>query len=345
MDYTDQYSGRIKKGESMPSRDGRNVSIVMQGACSDITPVCLKSLRTVFPNAEIILSTWRNSTEDSLGADRIVFSDDPGAVYADRISKTLNNVNRQLVSTKAGLAAASRPFILKTRSDILFHNPDFLAYFGKYDRVRSPYFQNRLLICNYYTRNPQVSHICFHPSDWILFGRAEDVLRYYEKTPCMTQEEGDWFVERPKICTVFTNYLCRYTPEQHIFLSFISQYQPVHCDCYYDYSHELAEETEKAFADCFVVLDYQKHFAISFSKYDPNRFLEKYTLISHWQWRAIYNHFYQCGSICDWWFYRVRIVLFALFMHMRRICIRVLDSLGIKERLKQILSRQGRGCN
>lgn len=345
MNYTGQCGGGVKNNVGEPLKDGRNISVIMQGACSDITPSCLKSLRTVFPRAEIIVSTWQNSVVDSVYADQIIFSEDPGTVYADQVSKTLNNVNRQLISTKAGLAAATRPFTLKTRSDILFQNADFLAYFGKYDQYKSSYFQNRLLICNYYTRNPQVSHICFHPSDWILFGRTEDVVQYYKSIPCMTQEEGAWFEERPKLCTIFTNYLCRYTPEQHIFLNFIRHHYPVRCDCYYDYSRELAGETERALVDCFVVLDYQKHLAISFPKYDPNRFLEKYTLISHWQWRAIYNNAYRHGSVCVWWLYQIRIVLLETLMHMRRISVRILDSLGIKEQIKQMLSHRGKGCN
>lgn len=340
MDYTDQYSSSgPPENWGIPSKDGCNISIIMQGAYSDITPVCLRSLRALFPHAEIILSTWRNSTVDSLDADRIVFSEDPGAVYADQISKTLNNVNRQLVSTKAGLAVASRPFILKTRSDILFHSADFLAYFGKYDRIPSPYFQNRLLICNYYTRNPQVINICFHPSDWILFGRAKDVLRYYRNIPCMTKEEGEWFVEREKRCTVFTNYLCRYTPEQHIFLRFINQYHTVHCDCYYDHSRELAEETERAFANCFVVLDYRKHFNITFSKYDPNRYLEKHTIVAHWQWKALYRHYCQKRTSIIWEMYRAYGAVWKLTSSIRTFGIRVLNFLGIKETIKHFLTQ------
>lgn len=336
---------RIKIGEGLPSNDGRNISIVVQGAYSDITLICLSSFRKIFPNAEIILSTWQNSEVSSPDADRIIFSDDPGTVFADKVAKTLNNVNRQLVSTKAGLAAATRQFVLKTRSDVVFHNGNFITYFGKYDGIQSPYFQNRLLICNYYTRNPRISHICFHPSDWLLFGTRSDILQYYETIPCMSESEAGWFETRKKASAIFTNYLCRFTPEQHIFLSFINKYQPVDCNCYYDFSCNLAQRTERAFADCFVVLDYQKHWAISFSKYDPNRYLEKYTLISHWQWRAIYGHYYRRGPALGWWCYRIRIFLFALLMLMRKTCVRILDFWGIKELVKKVLSSRGNNSN
>lgn len=104
------------------------LSLVVQGGVNNpLTARCMEALRKQFPNAELILSTWESSDVTGLLADKIVFSPDPGATVCDEVAGVLNNVNRQLVSTKAGIAAASRPFILKTRTDILFRNADFCA--------------------------------------------------------------------------------------------------------------------------------------------------------------------------------------------------------------------------
>lgn len=320
--------------------NSKQISIVVQGGIIEpFTDKCIKNLRVCFPDSEIILSTWIGSSISGINIDKVIFSPDPGAVIVDKVAGTLNNVNRQLISTQAGLKAATRCYILKTRTDILFENTNFLSYFGKYDNIKSPYFQNRLLICNYYTRNPRVFSACFHPSDWIVFGRASDVNNYYSNIPLMTTEDETWFLHHPKKFNFFTNYICRFTPEQHIFLSFLKNYHNISCNCYYDQNSELIIKTEKTFAQCFIVLDYQKHLLIKFSKYNPNRYLEKYTLISHWQWKALYAH-YCCKKISLYWiFYRIRGSILKRLVLLKKICICILDCLGIKEVIKSFLSR------
>lgn len=315
------------------------LSLVVQGGVNNLlTARCMEALRKQFPNAELILSTWENSDVTGLRAGKIVFSPDPEATVCDEVAGVLNNVNRQLVSTKAGIAEASRPFILKTRTDILFRNADFLRYFGIFDGIPSNYFRNRLLVCNDFTRNPRVSDLCFHPSDWILFGRAEDVREYYENTPLMAREDAEWFRTREKTSAIFTNYISRFTPEQYIFLGYLRQKESVSCMCYYDCCANLIAQTERAFAECFVVLDYQKQLDIEFVKYDPNRYKERFTLLSHWQWKALYQHY--CLSVVSplWIMYRVLSGMHLGVSALRRILIRVLDRLGMKEFIKRLLS-------
>ena len=316
-----------------------DLSIIVQGAIDSESEFVLNQLRVLFSKAEIVLSTWKDSKCTNAKVNKVVFSPDPGAVYCDEVSGTLNNVNRQLISTQAGLAVATRPYILKTRTDILFDNTDFLEYFGKYDDVPSKYFQNRLLICNYYTRNPRVFDTCFHPSDWIVFGRAEDVRAYYDNIPLMTEDEGNWFRHHEKASTFFTNYLCRYTPEQHIFLGFLRQKEQVDYSCYYNHRPELIVQTERVFAECFVVLDYQKQLGITFPKYNPNRYLEKYTLLSHWQWKALYIHYCKGKRSLLWRAYLVRASLLCGIAQARTRCVRLLDKLGLKSHVKKLLSR------
>lgn len=328
-----------KKSENGIMRNSfENLSVIVQGGIDNVlTARCMESIRKQFPNAEIILSTWENSNATGLVADKVVFSPDPGAVYCDEVAKILNNVNRQLVSTKAGIEVATRPFILKTRTDIMFHSADFLSYFGKFDGVPSKYFHNRLLICDNFTRNPRVICTCFHPSDWIVFGRAEDVRDYYRNIPLMTQEDGDWFRNRKKEFSIYTNLICRFTPEQHIFLGYLKQKEFVNCKCYYDHRVNLVVQTERAFAECFVVLDYQKQLDIEFLKYNPNRYKDKYTLISHWQWKALYQH-YCLSSVSILWVMYCALNCFLLGVSvLRTFLIRVLDCLGLKETVKRFL--------
>lgn len=316
------------------------ISIVVQGAVSKgITASCLSSLRECFPGAEIILSTWKGSDIAGLSYDKVVLSTDPGTFVADKVTGSLNNVNRQLLSTQAGLKVATRPYILKTRTDILVQSADFLNFHGKYDDAPSPYFRSRLLICNYFTRCPRVISTCYHPSDWIVFGHTEDVCKYYEKTSFMTEDEGNWFQTRTKASTFFTNFVCRYTPEQQLFLGFLRQYEDVDFDCYYERSRSLIKQTERLFAQCFIVLDYGSQMNIKFVKYNPNRYMEKFTLISHWQWKAIFQR-YCLGRLTPLWvLYRFRGMIFNCMTGFRTLSIRMLDMIGMKERVKRFFNR------
>ena len=88
--------------------DSSEISVVVQGGLSDVTEQCIQSLRILFPNAEIILSTWADGKAIKINADKTVLSLDPGAVVCDKVTGTWNNVNRQIVSTQAGLAAVTR---------------------------------------------------------------------------------------------------------------------------------------------------------------------------------------------------------------------------------------------
>lgn len=72
----------------------KDISVVVQGAINkEITPRCLQSIRTLLPNAEIILSTWEGSDVDGLDYDKLVLNKDPGAVKCDVIDNAYNNQN------------------------------------------------------------------------------------------------------------------------------------------------------------------------------------------------------------------------------------------------------------
>jgi hypothetical protein len=84
----------------MKNIDSKDISVVVQGPIhtqDNLTKRVLESVRTHLPNAELILSTWKGSEVDGLDCDILLLNDDPGAING------LNNVNRQIVSTRNGL--------------------------------------------------------------------------------------------------------------------------------------------------------------------------------------------------------------------------------------------------
>jgi hypothetical protein len=108
--------------------DGAEVSVVVQGPVvggpSDAperrrTQLALASVRAAYPACEIVFSTWKGAQTGGLIYDRLVLNDDPGAVSQNdtTLRDVFNNLNRQIVSTRNGLAATTRRHAIKLRSD------------------------------------------------------------------------------------------------------------------------------------------------------------------------------------------------------------------------------------
>jgi hypothetical protein len=116
-----------------------DISVIVQGpvlgspaspAAEQFTRRTIESVLTVLPGAEVILSTWTGSDVSGLRAHRIVESDDPGAAQLFGTTQS-NNVNRQIVSSREGVRASSRPFVLKVRSDALMVHDGFRRLTGR----------------------------------------------------------------------------------------------------------------------------------------------------------------------------------------------------------------------
>ena len=189
-----------------------DISVVVQGAVGKETARCLRSIRKHLPGAEIILSTWQGTDVNGLDYDKLVLSEDPGGII-HRMGCAPNNVNRQLISTQAGLQIAKRKYTLKLRTDLIIQSTNFLKYFDKFP-VRNPeysIFKHRVIISTVYAREQYLgSNFLFHPSDFWFFGLTDDICDYWMKT------------EKQETCThvisgfrITGNSLIKYVPEQY----------------------------------------------------------------------------------------------------------------------------------
>lgn len=172
--------------------DPRQVSIVVQGPVHgrpddplerQTTRRVLARAREVYPGAEIILSTWANTPVTGLDYDKLVFSADPGAIPQNDGPQrhVLNNLNRQLVCTRAGLALATRLYAIKLRSDCVLERP---LDFSQLDRLpRTPEWsllQSRVIVSTLFTRHPFRRPLLFHLSDLFLAGLTADLRTLWE---------------------------------------------------------------------------------------------------------------------------------------------------------------------
>ncbi len=88
------------------------LSVVVQGKLfrtnNSSTVEVIQSIKKYLPDAEVILSTWKGDDIAPLYyelCDKVIQSDDPGDKTR---GKRPLNVNRQIISSRAGIALASR---------------------------------------------------------------------------------------------------------------------------------------------------------------------------------------------------------------------------------------------
>ena len=156
----------------------------------------------------------RETAIPDVGADEVVAVPDPGGfAYAERPGEKINNVNRQIANTAAGLKKVRTPYALKLRSDFLLTGNGFLRYFDAFPAADEAYraFGHKLLACCYFARNPRSDMpFPFHPSDLAFFGRTKDLLRLYD-IPLMTREQAYWNRQ--------DRHQYQYVPEQYLFIN------------------------------------------------------------------------------------------------------------------------------
>lgn len=205
----------------------KEISVVVQGAIDKKnTPKCLESIRKFLPEAEIILSTWENSDVEGLDYDILVLNQDPMGLY-NRTNNTINNVNRQMISTFNGIKKSSKKYILKIRSDVLLKSSKFLIYFDKFPVRISDYsiFKSRIIVSTLFTKryldNKSKIPVPFHISDWFQFGEREDIYSLWN-SPLANQENDIAVNENIEKCFYDCWINDRYTTEQFIFYNSIN---------------------------------------------------------------------------------------------------------------------------
>ncbi|QKN79783.1 WavE lipopolysaccharide synthesis family protein [Scandinavium goeteborgense] len=157
----------------------------------------LARTRRTFPASEIILSTWEMLPIEkdmilnhlSLLGIRIIHSSDPGPLIGkDEAGEYLCNINRLLVSSHAGLAAATRPLALKLRTDTYISSRKLINLLEKHVLIENELkrdldyqvFSKRVINASWFSRDARGSlPYLFHPGDILLAGKTEDVRLFF----------------------------------------------------------------------------------------------------------------------------------------------------------------------
>lgn len=273
----------------------RALSVVVQGPVvhgdsPTDTPAVLASLRSAFPDAELILSTWAGTDTDGLDVDAAVRSDDPG------VGERGSNVNRQIVSSRAGIARATRPYVLKTRTDILFFSGQILERWGRFVG-RAPFgamFQERLLVGSVFTRRPSLlAPYPFHPGDWVFLGRRDDVQKLFsvplQRSVAPSVPLSDRMHEA--LLQIHGGAAHLAIPEQYLWTAAMQTAghdAPLRYWC--DLTPETLVRSEVALVQNTVVLDAVADWDLMLPKYPTSgRLMADASLLDHAEWRELYS--------------------------------------------------------
>lgn len=292
--------------------DSMDISVVIQGPIvkdryknENITwtQKCISQIRSLLPDAQIILSTWEGSdTSDLPPVDKLIKTEEIDAVYYDEYLGIYDNTNRQIITTLCGLNQSTKSFALKIRTDTVLYSTKFLSYFEKYKSRDAAYsvFQSRIVASSIYAKKHAgsgelVTKQLFQPSDIILFGRKDDLLNLYN-IPLNSVDDSQFFKRISKPCfDAYTHMLSKYTPEQHIFISCLRKNNK---NIYWPHrlyiTDELEVESEKFICDNYTFVD-QSNFTFEVKGHVNQKDLDAFVwdgLYREKIWIQDYNRIY-----------------------------------------------------
>ena len=278
--------------------DDRLLSVVIQGPATAALAATVASVRRWLPNAELIVSSWEGSDVDGLDADEIVLSPDPGSVsYLDtrgQRTKKLFNTNRMIRSTRAGVARATRPYLLKMRNDTPLRSDLVLHWLARPDGPRTEalrIFRRRIVMPNIAVRPAEtMPGLLFHPSDIVHAGLTEDVRALWDAAEEIDETVNtEWFLhhERPVPAGIAGGY-ARYYNEQVVWLACLRRHglDPGY-DCVGHVTPELVEASTLGLVNNFVCVEpWQLGITLSFDQLVRLSAVWNYAWYEPWQ-RAV----------------------------------------------------------
>lgn len=223
----------------MKSINNSDITVVIQGPIhhssgisseTGLTSRSISAIRKYFPGAVIVLSTWIGQEAEDLTYDKLVLSQDPGPTivkYHKNGSPHTVNVNRQIVSTLAGLKAVETKYAMKLRSDNVLNSARLKNLLLRYPKRASEHklTKERIISSNVFAKEySQGLPIPFFPSDFFQFGRSEDLLALWD-IPLIEDYQYD-----KKLAGKRQSKLYPWPDlhvEQTLWLSFINKYIPI----------------------------------------------------------------------------------------------------------------------
>lgn len=186
------------------------ITIVLQGNFSAETARTIAYLQVLAPKTPIVLSCWESNraevAQTHLPGVTTVFSQDPGAPLIEGFK--VDNIRRQIVSSRRGIEKVRTAWVVKIRSDIsidprLIHELTSLC--ARLPDDSTSLFSHKVVATSLTTLDSVRSGFYFHVCDWLYLGRTDDVRAIFSAP----LPDGDFFTyfrhtqPAPEICSKY----------------------------------------------------------------------------------------------------------------------------------------------
>jgi hypothetical protein len=268
-----------------------DITVVFQGPVirgTSSTAELIRQTRQALPRSRYILSTWIGANLSDIKVDQVVLSQDPGGLPSIkyRMAGELNNANRQLLSTRRGLARVKTPYAIKIRTDCALEHAGFRDIFKRFQRENET---SRILASSFFTIDPLMfEQMPYHISDWFHFGETQ-ALQTYWSAPFMTKQDATYYEREPYAdhsSFMDRRFRTRWAVEQYYALHYAKlKGYPVptfHNDIY----PSVLEGHRRFLARHFVIAD-PWHIGLQFGKYQ-------------WAYRSSFQRL-NCLLFVDWY--------------------------------------------
>jgi len=237
----------------------QDLSFVIQGSISDrmhleYTNKLIKSIDFNLPGSKIIVSTFESSWIKEVNCKEIVTSQDPGPQVSNPSNKIFNNVNRQIVSTNAGLSKIESKFAVKIRNDMLFENDSILRILSTLPLKKPSQFnitEEFVIVCNFSSVNPKkFLKLAHHPCDWIYAGLTKDVKNIWDIN-LFTDTDANYFLfnSEVEVSPHRRGDLNRFRPEAFIWKSFLEKHRSITFAHSYDLTKDVMTASNQYLAN------------------------------------------------------------------------------------------------
>jgi hypothetical protein len=242
----------------------------------------IQILKKKFPNANILVSTWKNQNNFKLESnDKIIFNNDPGTVIDNhKGSATIgSNILRQIISVKNGLNKIDTKYTLKIRSDCYFESDKIIKLNLKKFQRNEKYkiLDERIILSSVGSLNQKNTNILYNYSDWFNFGLTSDLKKIWNNVT-IDEEDKNYFTKfSSKKKNIYgKDWDLKFTAEQFIYFKSISKFIEHRILHAHDYSKEKLDNAENYLINNYYIAD-PDIINFIFPKYDPfiNKDLKK----------------------------------------------------------------------
>jgi WavE lipopolysaccharide synthesis len=278
------------------------ITIVIQGNYTDETGRIIESIKRRVPAMPIVLSCWE-SNRDAVGTTcpegiTAVFSRDPGAPVITGFK--VDNIRRQIISSRAGLSQVRTPWVVKIRSDIFIDPrllPGLASMCAPIPVGTSALFGNKVVATSLTTLDARRADFYFHVCDWFYLGRVEDVRDIFSAS----LPEDDFFAYFQGVSPV--QEICsRYRSETYLIYHIVRKKLGVDYPFSGYRSKQLVDLSHSVLQTNFVIVN-SWNLGLRSSKFrrlylwlQPDRYSELTCSVYHSQVRGVRANF---ALICD----------------------------------------------